>query len=130
MTSAEWPAPAKIRPGHMVTRASLRIRSTGLWHRECYDESVMSDRDEHLEVMRAMWGEMKTLNARINTMGETLGGRIDAMGQMLAARIDATNERLDRLSDEVREGFAQTHLDRRRLDRLEKRVDALEGRER
>jgi hypothetical protein len=48
---------------------------------------------------------------------------------MLGARIEASNERLDRLTEEVREGFAHTRLDRRRLDRLERRVDGLERRE-
>jgi chromosome segregation ATPase len=96
----------------------------------------MSDRDAHLEVLRAMWGEMKTLNARVNTTNERLetgfaklDGRMDAIGEMLGARIEASNERLDRLTEEVREGFAHTRLDRRRLDRLERRVDGLERRE-
>jgi hypothetical protein len=97
----------------------------------------MSDRDEHLEVLRAIWGEMKSLNSRVNTTNDRLDqgfarldGRIDAMGEMLGARIDATNERLDDLTDEVREGFAAARLDRRRIHRLEHRVDALERRER
>jgi hypothetical protein len=98
----------------------------------------MSDgnRDEQLEVLRAMWGEMKTLNSRVNTTNERLehgfgrlDDRIDAMGEMLGARIDATNERLDGLTNEVREGFAHARVDRRRLDRLERRVDVLERRE-
>jgi len=96
----------------------------------------MSDRDEHLEVLRAMWGEMKTLNARINTtneqlkaLSEDLGGRIDAMGEFLGARIDATNERLDVMNERLdRVGLG--HLDRKRLQRLERRVDALERRDR
>lgn len=89
------------------------------------------NRDEHLEVLRGIWGEMKTLNSRINTTNEridAMGERIDAMGEMLGARIDATNERLDELNTEVRDGFAQARLDRRRLVRLERRVDALEQR--
>jgi hypothetical protein len=96
-----------------------------------------ANRDEHLEVLRGMWGEMKTLNARVNTTNERLeqgfarlDGRIDAMGEMLGARIDATNERLDALTDEVREGFSLARIDHRRLGRLEHRVDALERRER
>ena len=96
-----------------------------------------ANRDEHLEVLRAMWAEMKSLNAGVNTTNERLeamdarlSGRIDALGEMLGARIDATNERLDDLTDEVREGFAQGRVNRRRLHRLEHRVDALERRER
>ena len=86
----------------------------------------MSGRDEQLEVLRGIWGEMKSLNSRVNTTNE----RIDAMGEMLGARIDSTNERLGELTEEVRDGFAHARLDRRRIDRLEHRVDALERRER
>jgi hypothetical protein len=87
-----------------------------------------SNRDEHLEVMRAMWAEMKTLNARINSSSEELRAELRETREFLGARIDATNQRLDRLTDEVREGFAEVRLDRKRLDRLERRVDVLEGR--
>jgi hypothetical protein len=100
----------------------------------------MSDRDEYLEAMRGMWGEMKSLNARLNTGLADLGGRIDAIGARLDttnARIDvtnasleATNERLDDLIVEVRGAVGLSHLDRRRLDRLESRVDALEEQKR
>lgn len=86
----------------------------------------MSDRDEHLEVLRAMWGELKTLNARINT---TNSGLAD-LREYLGARIDATNERLDGVIVELKEGAATSRLDRGRLARLERRVDALERRER
>jgi hypothetical protein len=125
----------------MVMHASARDRETGAWHVECYAHEVMSngDRDEHLEVLRAMWGEMKTLNARINTTNERLDegfselraefrAELRETREFLGARIDATNERIDRLTDEVRDGFAQTRFDRKRLDRLEKRVEDLERR--
>lgn len=92
----------------------------------------MSDgnRDEYLEVMRAMWGEMKTLNARINTSSEELRAELRETREFLGARIDATNERLDVLTEEVRDGFAESRVDRKRIDRLERRVDALEARKR
>lgn len=90
----------------------------------------MSDRDEYLEVMRGMWGEMKALNARLNTglneLREDLGARIDVTN----ARLEATNQRLDEMLVEVRGAVGLSHLDRRRLDRLEGRVDALEQRKR
>lgn len=89
-----------------------------------------SHRDEHLEVMRAMWGEMKTLNARINSSSEELRAELRETREFLGARIDATNERLDRLTEEVRDGFSEARIDRRRIDRLERRVDALEARKR
>jgi polyhydroxyalkanoate synthesis regulator phasin len=96
----------------------------------------MSDgnRDEHLEVMRAMWGEMKTLNARITSSNEELRAdlrtELRETREFLGARIDATNERLDTLTDDVRTGFSETRIERRRIDRLERRVDALEARKR
>ena len=56
----------------------------------------MNGNTEVLEVLRGMWGEMKTVSARINTTNE----RLDRLGADLNARIDETNERLDRgLSD-------------------------------
>jgi hypothetical protein len=82
--------------------------------------------DEHLEVLRAMWGEMKTLNSRVNRVGE----EISETREFLGARIDATNERLDVLTHEVRSGFGEARIDRKRIDRLERRVDALEARKR
>jgi uncharacterized protein involved in exopolysaccharide biosynthesis len=87
-----------------------------------------SNRDEHLEVMRAMWAEMKTLNARINSSSEGLRAELRETREFLGSRLDATNERLDRLTDEVREGFVEARLDRTRLDRLERRVETLERR--
>lgn len=105
----------------------------------------MSDRDEHLEVLRAMWGEMKTLNTRINDVRDGLGvlsTRVDTTNARLAelreyvgARIDATNERLDGTNErldaqtgELRTLVAGSRVDRQRIDRLERRVDALEER--
>ena len=95
----------------------------------------MSDRDEQLEVMRAMWGEMKTLNARINTLGTDLGARIDTtnarleeLREYVGARIDAMDERMDARFAELKDVVTMGRLDRRRLDLLERRVDALEQR--
>jgi hypothetical protein len=102
----------------------------------------MSDRDEHLEVLRAMWGEMKTLNSRINHVNESLCARSDTTNvrleeirEYLGSRIDATNQRLDGTNDrldaqtaELKTLVASSRVDRQRLDRLESRVDALEQR--
>ena len=58
--------------------------------------------DEQVEVLRAIWNEMKALNGRIDgtnhrldAMNENLGGRIDAMNESLGGRIDASNDRID-----------------------------------
>jgi hypothetical protein len=116
--------------------------------------------DRHLEALQGIWGEMKTMNGRINDLAE---------GQRLTnARLDQTNARLDqtivRLDNvevgvqglnarmerlervqiesetrlatelvavvaavrEVRDVIRDERADKKRLDRLEKRVDALE----
>lgn len=95
----------------------------------------MSDRDEHLEVLRAMWGEMKTLNSRVNDLRDGLGARIDEtnarldqLREYVGARIDAMDERLDARLVELKDVVTVGRLDRRRLDLLERRVDALEQR--
>jgi hypothetical protein len=86
----------------------------------------MSDRDEHLEVLRAIWAEMKTLNGRINDVRDTLSARID----IVATRIDAMDEHMDARFADLKDVVTMGRLDRKRLDRLERRVDALERRER
>lgn len=133
---------AKVGRARSATRQAREIARASTRHVGCYADRVMSEgnRDEHLEVLRAMWGEMKTLNARVNTTNERLehgferlDGRIGAMGEVLGARIDATNERLDATNerlDRLTEGVTQARAERRRIDRLEERVDALERRDR
>jgi len=95
----------------------------------------MTDRDEHLEVLRAIWGEMKTLNSRINGVRDDLGGRIDGLRDFMGARIDAlnarvdgTNERLDSQRGDLKEAISSSRFERGRLETLERRVDALEQR--
>jgi hypothetical protein len=90
----------------------------------------MSDRDEQLEVLRAMWGEMKTLNSRVNDLRDDLGSRIDTLREYVCARLDAESERNDARFADLKDVAAIGRLDRRRLDLLERRVDALERRDR
>ncbi len=71
----------------------------------------MSDAsDPHLEVLQNIWGEMKTLNARINTTNE---------------RLDKTNERLDKTNQSLDDGFAAVTS---RIDQTNARLDSLEVR--
>lgn len=91
----------------------------------------MVDRDEHLEVLRAMWGEMKTLNSRVNDVSariDTTNSRLGELREFLGARIDATNDRMDAGFAELKDVITIGRLDRRRLDLLERRMDALEQR--
>ena len=99
----------------------------------------MSDRDEHLEVLRAMWGELKAMNGRIGETNERLertNGRLEGLDQrfeLLTRRVDSIevnvvgalaigNERLAQVLSVARDA----RLDRHRLDDVERRVDALE----
>ena len=80
--------------------------------------------DEQVELLRAIWNEMKALNGRVDKTNDRLGstnGRLDATNE----RLDATNERLasverglDGLRDEVRTGFRD----------LNERIDAVHDR--
>ncbi len=52
----------------------------------------MSDSDDpHLELLRNMWNEMKTLDSRVKTTNE----RLASFERATTERLDATNERLD-----------------------------------
>ncbi len=111
--------------------------------------------DEHLAVLQGIWGEMKTMNGRINTLveGQTeTNARLDQTN----ARLDQTNVCVEQMSArlehvarrqvesetriateliavvsavrEVRDVVREDRFERQRLDRLEHRVDALEKR--
>ena len=76
----------------------------------------MNGNGEVLEVLRGMWGEMKTVSSRINTTNERLDKGLAALG----ARIDATNERLDDLRGDV---TALTARVEHGFDQLGRRID-------
>jgi chromosome segregation ATPase len=123
--------------------------------------------DRHLEALQGIWGEMKTMNGRINTIArgqDETNARLD----QTIGRLDQTNSRLDRLNarlegveggvavlgvrlerlervqvesetrlatelvavvgaiHEVRDLMRESRSDRKRLEKLERRVDALE----
>ncbi|HEX4448345.1 MAG TPA: hypothetical protein VH044_16480 [Polyangiaceae bacterium] len=71
--------------------------------------------DEQVEVLRAIWNEMKVLNGRVETTNvrletmnrdlsqriDSTNQRVDAMNQNLGDRIDATNHRIDSTNEEL-----------------------------
>jgi ABC-type transporter Mla subunit MlaD len=77
--------------------------------------------DESVQILRAIWREMKALNGRIDRTREELSSRIDQTNQ----RLDQTNERLDQTNqrlDQTNERLDQTN---QRLDRVEHAVEQL-----
>ncbi len=55
-------------------------------------------RDPHLDLLQNIWGEMKTLNSRVNTTNERLESmerRIDARLEGIDARLEGIDARLD-----------------------------------
>ncbi len=71
----------------------------------------MDENGRVVELLQGIWGEMKSLNGRIDRVREDLGARIDG----LTGRVDVLTERLDTLSDRVERGFEQVD---RRFDQL------------
>ncbi len=54
--------------------------------------------DPHLEMLRNIWGEMKTVNARINTTNERLeatNGHLASFERRVDARLEAIEGRLE-----------------------------------
>lgn len=119
----------------------------------------MENRDEYLLALQGMWGEMKSLNARVTMRLDTVTARLEETNERLArvegrlqnvegrlenvdlrleeagrrlnetsirvvAELSAGNELLREALDEVR----GARVDRRRLDKLEHRVEVLEKR--
>ncbi|HVH45141.1 MAG TPA: hypothetical protein VM925_22465 [Labilithrix sp.] len=109
----------------------------------------MSHPDEHLEVLRGMWGELRSLNAlatetnaRLAQLGECLGARVDRLSDIFGARIGrlelqhgemeiqivtelvAGNSTLRELLAAVRS--TREEEERGQLLRLERRIEALE----
>ncbi len=68
--------------------------------------------DEHLEALRGIWAEMKTLNGRVNDTNS----RLDQTNE----KLEQTNERLDQTNERLESGLAA-------VNELEKRVDVLES---
>lgn len=67
--------------------------------------------DTQVELLRAIWGEMKGLNARVDRTNE----RLDQTNE----RLDQTNERLEQMSGRLDQG-------NERLDQTVERLGALE----
>lgn len=63
-----------------------------------------SDTPDSTEYLRLIWGEMKSLNGRINTTNE----KIDKLADRLDARIDQTNVRLDQTNEQLKENIRRT----------------------
>jgi phage shock protein A len=75
----------------------------------------METNDEHLEVLRAIWREMKTLNGAVNDTNAGLA--------QTNARLDQTNARLDQTNTRLELGFAETNA---RVAGLERRQTEVE----
>ena len=63
-------------------------------------------RDEHLEVLPGIWGEMKALNARIDRTNE----RLDAVKDELGARLDAVRAELKDEHDHLRRRVLESEV--------------------
>jgi ferritin-like metal-binding protein YciE len=68
---------------------------------------------ETVEILRAIWREMKALNGRIDRTREELSARIDQTNERIDQtnqRLDQTNQRLDRL-EQVLEQLARAQVE-------------------
>jgi len=81
--------------------------------------------DEQISVLRAIWTELKALNARVDETNERLGKtnqRLDKTNKRLAK----TNDRLDAIRSELAEQLDSEERDQdaegSRMSRLERRV--------
>jgi hypothetical protein len=88
-----------------------------------------STNGETVELLRAIWNEMKTL-------GQSFDRRIDRLAIELGGRIDATNARLDRVAEGLvrledrfdRFALVERRSDLQRFDALHERVARVEER--
>jgi hypothetical protein len=68
-------------------------------------------RDEQVEILRAIWNEMKALNGRVeqtNLRRDRTNARLDAVGVALRDELDALRRRV--VESEVRRATATTQL--------------------
>ena len=77
--------------------------------------------DRAVELLQGIWGEMKTLNGRVNRLGDRLDRGLGELREELSGRLEAGFGMMDRRFDQLLLGeHGQEHQQfRKRLDRLE-----------
>jgi chromosome segregation ATPase len=85
----------------------------------------MSDpRDPHLEVLQGIWGEMKTLNSRVNTTNE----RLESMERRIDGRLEGIDARLEGIGARLEGIDARLEGIDARLGGIDARLDTMDGR--